>query len=80
MSDEGIQLWEDALATVANSEIDIQMRQAKGGGTAGKLKKRKDIRNPEALAAFLGRKKFGKSAFQNKASRARHGGGARRNR
>ena len=80
MSDSGVQLWEDVLATVQNAEVEIQMRQSRGGDFTKDMAKRKDIRNPEALGAFLGRKKHGKSHFQKKAARARHGGGARRNR
>lgn len=58
----------------------VQMRQGKGGGITQKLNKRGDVRNPEALGAFLGRKRLGKSKFQQRAARARHGKGARRNR
>ena len=52
--------------------------QMKGGGGKGsvfskKLDKRKDVRSPEGLGAFLGRKKQGKSNFQAKAAKARHG-------
>lgn len=38
------------------------------GNIIGKNKKRKDVRNPEALAAFLGRKKMGNAAFTKKAA------------
>lgn len=38
------------------------------GNIIGKNKKRKDVKNPEALAAFLGRKKMGKKAFTKKAA------------
>ena len=74
--DVQVQLWEDVISSVENAEIE--MRQGKGGGLTGGLRKRKDIRNPEALGAFLGRKKLGKSHFQNKAARARNGHAPRR--
>lgn len=32
---------------------------------------RKGIRNPKALAAFIGRKKFGKARFQKMAAKGR---------
>lgn len=37
----------------------------------GKLKKRRDVRNPRALAAYLGRKKFGKKRFAKMAAAGR---------
>lgn len=37
----------------------------------GSNAKRKDVKNPEALAAFLGRKKMGKAAFTKKAASAK---------
>jgi len=34
---------------------------------------KKGAKNPKALAAFIGRKKFGKGAFQKKAAAGRKG-------
>jgi hypothetical protein len=45
-----------------------------GGGRFAKLKKklsRKGIRNPGALAASIGRKKYGKRRFQKMAAKGR---------
>lgn len=40
------------------------------GKIVNSMQKRGDIKNPEALAAYLGRKKMGKANFQKKASQA----------
>lgn len=59
-------------------------RKAKlgSGGRArkliGALSKRKGIKNPRALAAYLGRKKYGKARFQKLASAGRRRAAARR--
>lgn len=37
----------------------------------GKMNARKDIKNPEALGAFLGAKKMGKGKFQKAAAKGR---------
>jgi len=42
----------------------------KFGDLVSKLKK-KGIKNPSALAAFIGRKKFGKKKFQDKSRAGR---------
>jgi len=53
------------------------MAQAKLGGggrfkvLVGKLKKKPGITNEPALAAWIGRKKYGKSRFQKLAAKAR---------
>lgn len=41
------------------------------GGIVSSNAKRKDVKNPEALAAFLGRKKMGGAAFTKKAAAAK---------
>ncbi len=56
----------------------IESIMMKGGGGKGsvfqkKLSKRPDVRSPEGLGAFLGRKKQGKSNFQAKAAKAKQG-------
>ncbi len=61
---------------VAQMSESITMSRKSGGGKRGgsfmtNLKKRGDVKNPEALGAFLGRKAQGKSAFQAKAARAK---------
>jgi hypothetical protein len=58
----------------------IEMRQGKGGGITQKLNRRRDVRNPEALAAYLGRKRLGRSVFQSRAARAKYGKHPSRNR
>jgi len=40
----------------------------------GNLSRRRDIENPGALAAFIGRKKYGKGRFQKFAAKGRKGG------
>lgn len=37
-----------------------------------KLSKQKGVTNPSALAAFIGRKKLGKSKFQSLANKGKH--------
>lgn len=49
-----------------------------GGGRFAKLKeelKRKGVKNPAALAAWIGRKKYGAKKFQELSARARARGG-----
>ena len=48
------------------------------GNIVGKNKKRKDIKNPEALAAFLGRKKMGGKAFSKKAAAGKKAAGGKK--
>lgn len=38
---------------------------------AGKLGKRKGVKNPRALAAYIGRKKYGKKGMARKAAAGR---------
>lgn len=38
-----------------------------------KLEERKEVRNPGALAAAIGRKKYGKTKFQQLAAKGRKG-------
>ena len=45
-------------------------RQTRFSKLSGKLK-RKGVRNPKALAAWIGRKKYGKAKFQRMAARGR---------
>jgi hypothetical protein len=54
-------------------------RQTKFAKLSGKLR-RKGVRNPDALAAHIGRKKLGKKKFQAKAAAGRKRAAARRKR
>jgi hypothetical protein len=50
------------------------MRLGKGGRfkkLAAKLAKRRGVKNPRALAAAIGRKRYGKKRFQKMAARGR---------
>lgn len=38
---------------------------------SAKLGRRKGVRNPDALAAYIGRRKYGKAGFQRKAAAGR---------
>lgn len=40
---------------------------------SAKLGRRRGVRNPDALAAFIGRKKYGKKKFAQMSARGRHG-------
>ena len=46
-------------------------RRTKFARLSAKLSKRKGIRDPDAVAASIGRKKYGKRAFQAKAAAGR---------
>jgi hypothetical protein len=46
-------------------------RQTRFAKLSRKLGRRKGVRDPDALAASIGRKKYGKQAFQAKAAAGR---------
>jgi HK97 family phage prohead protease len=74
--------FEAAAADMGEPDMPAQRAAPKLGSGArfAKLKgslAAKGAKNPGALAAWIGRRKFGKKKFQNLAAKARSGGGSR---